>query len=160
MPWVTQTDNTIAIGPNQAEGQRLTAGGLLIGRKQAGDGHLYGLISKSGDKIQVWGCAAIDGFFEPHHVGKFTKYRYLATVKTRTGRDYKQVEVIVLEGENEPDNTDPKLKLWPHYEEYQTYTRPVPQDFSEPPNAVREEAADDPFGSEEEEDDLPFNVGL
>ncbi len=129
-------ENTDAVGIGDKDGQQKKAGGLLVEiRSNIGENksHVYELVQKDGESLQVWGSTTIDGKLNPSDIGKFVKLEYLGMETGKSGRDYKNIDVSVWDA----PLTD-MMKEWPRVEEFYT---------------AKEGAA---VLDGEEEDDLPF----
>lgn len=137
MAW-TELQNSDAIGIGGDEGQRKTAGGLLVkieydqGKKK--NSAVYELIQSDASSLRVWGSAAIDRKLSVATVGKFIRLKFVGIEQTSDGTDFKQIRVEVYDGEL----TD-KMKEWPRVEEFYTATEGV-----------------EPMDGEEDDSDLPF----
>lgn len=119
------------------EGQIERIGGLLVGvipDPRYPDNRRYELVQQNGESRFVAGSASINSQMGPGDVGKFVKLTFQGWAKGSRGQRFKDIEVLVWEGEPNAD-----MKKWPRYGEFDG--TPMP---SEAP-------IEDDYG-----DDLPF----
>ncbi len=149
MSW-EKRETTEGVGIGDGENQRKEAGGLLAAIKtvdgQDGTFQVYEFVQQDGETLAVFGSAAIDRNMEPMYVGRFIKFVYQGMGKTKAGRDFKMIDVLVWdEGK---DGLLEVMKTWPRLMEIRgnVTKAALVEAFDAPPDAL----------SKDDTSDLPF----
>ena len=107
------------IGIGEGEGERKSAGGLLVKiKKEVGKfkSNVYSFIQEDGEILKVWGSTTTDDKLDDIHIGKFVILRYLGMEKGGTaGREFEDIKVDVW---NDDDPLSDRLLNWPFVEKY------------------------------------------
>jgi len=149
MSWEKQ-ESAEGVGIGDGENQRKEAGGLLAAIRtvdgQDGPFQVYEFVQQDGETLPVFGSASIDRNMEPYFVGRFIKFSYQGMGKTKGGRDFKMIDVMVWDEER--DGLLDVMRDWPRLQEIRgtVAKAAIAEAFDDPPDAL----------TKGDESDLPF----
>lgn len=146
MAWSKREPVTNLVVLGDGDGDKKKVGGLLIGcpkDRMYPEKTNYELVQQDGEVITLSGSASLRNQLGESDVGKFVKMEFTGWGKSANGK-YKAIDVNVFEGEV----TDPKMKAWPRYAEFQKNGK----------KPATQKDAEQEFDAEpvEDADDLPF----